>query len=547
MARAEPPRDLRIAAVLSQRATSTPEAPFLIARDRVVSYGEIDGRAESLAASIAALGVGAGDRIALVLPTWPEFVVALFAAAKLGAIIVPLNPRLTLPELRYMLRHSGAACAISAEDAYGIDYLHRFEDLLVELPELQYLVTVGEEDLWYDDRIFQWEDMISSGAGRDYDAAPGQADEVFAILYTSGTTGKPKGVELTHAGLIHAAAETVDAVGLTADDRVVGVTALFHVFGLGPGVIGTALGGAALILQEEFGARETLDLVEEHRATVHFGVPTSFATELKELEGGGGDPSSVRVCLAAGAPVSAELARSVEDGFGCPLLIAYSLTEAGSTVALTRTDDSTEKRFHTVGRPVAGTEVKVVDTDGAELPVESVGEIAIRGPAVTPGYHRQPKQTQTAMDDEGYLMTGDLGILDEDGYIHLVGRRTDVVIRGGFNVHPREVEDRLMTHPAVDRAAVVGVPDEILGEALHAFVVCVEGGIVTEPELKAWSADSLAEYKLPDQVKFVDALPMTGSGKVWRLELARLALADRASLPDGDEGRHVDSMGRATH
>ncbi|MDH3223643.1 MAG: AMP-binding protein, partial [Gemmatimonadota bacterium] len=211
----------------------------------------------------------------------------------------------------------------------------------------------------------------------------------------------------------------------------------------------------------------------------------------------------------------------------------YSLTEAAATVAVTTTDAPPAKRHFTVGRPVAGMEVRVLGEDGRPLPVESVGEIAIRGPCVTRGYYRQPRETERALDGEGYLRTGDLGMLDDEGFIHLVGRSTDVVVRGGFNVHPREVEDRLTSHPAVDRAAVVGFPDELLGEALCAFVVCVEGGVVTGSELRDWSRESLAEYKLPDRIRFVEALPMTGSGKIWRHELARLALVDQASDLDG--------------
>lgn len=529
MALSERYQGFHVARVLAHRATEAPSAPFLLSNEDAVSYGEVDDQSEALAAAMANLGVGTGDRVALVLPAWPEFAVAMFAAAKLGAVIVPLDPRLTLPELRYMLRHSGATCAISAETAYGIEYLHLFEDLLAELPELQYLITVGEEDLWYDDRIFQWEDLISAGRGRTFAGDEPDPDAAFAILYTSGTTGKPKGVELSHRNLIHAAAETSDAVGLGAEDVVVGVTSLFHVFGLGPGLLGTALGGSSLVLQDEFGAPETLELIERHAATVHFGVPTLFATELKALGSGDDGPESLRICLVAGAPVSDDLARRVEARFGVPLLIAYSLTELASTATLTRTTDPDEKRSFTVGLPIRQTDVKVVDASGARLPVESVGEIAIKGPGVTRGYYRQPRETQRVMDGEGYLRTGDLGIVDDEGYVHLVGRSTDVVIRGGFNVHPREVEDRLTAHPAVERAAVVGYPDEILGEALCAFVVRVEGGVVTESELRDWSAAALSEYKLPDRVRFVDDLPMTGSGKIWRLELARLARTDQAS------------------
>ena len=234
-----PPADLTVPAALASRATADPEGTFLIHGDEAVTFGQMETRAEALAASLHGLGIERGDRVALAMPSWPEFVIAMFAVAKLGAVVVPLNPRLTADDLRYTLRHSGAVAAITAETVGDLDFLHLFEELLVQLPELQYLVTVGDEDLWYDDRVFQFEDLLSAGGGRDYSAnSPPSADEVFAIVYTAGTTGKPKGVELTHANLLQVAGSTVEALELTRDDRVVGITALFHVFGLGPGILG---------------------------------------------------------------------------------------------------------------------------------------------------------------------------------------------------------------------------------------------------------------------------------------------------------------------
>ena len=531
MAPLERSPDLTISSILAQRAARDPGAPFLQASDSTLSYGEVDGQAEALAASMANLGIGEGDRIAVVLPAWPEFAVTVFAAARLGALVVPVNPRLTLPEFRYMLRHSGAVCAVSAEDAYGIDYLQIFEDLLVELPELRHLVTVGEEDLWYDDRIFQWEDLLSAGHGRDFTPHPENPDDPFAILYISGTAGKPKGVELTHRNLLHAAAETTAAAGLAPGDVVAGVSALHHVFGLGPGLLGTALGGASLVLHGDSDAAGTLEMVERHRATVLYGVPTLFATEARAIERRGRAPRSLRLCLASGAPVWDDLARRIEKSFGAPVIIAYSLTEVASTLAVSNPDDPVGKRMFTVGRPIADTIVRVTDDDGTVLPSESVGEIRVRGPGVMRGYHRQPRETAALMDPDGFLRTGDLGMVDDEGYLHLLGRREDVVIRGGFNVHPREVEDRLMAHPAIDAAVVVGISDEILGEAICACVVRVEGGVVTESEVLEWSAVTLAQYKVPDLVSFMDDLPLTGSGKVWRQELARRVASERLDRP----------------
>lgn len=522
MALTERFQGFNVASCLALRATSDSGRDFLLTSSGPLSYGEVDSRSDALAAALANLGVERGDRIALVLPGCPEFVVSLFAAAKLGAVVVPLNPRLRPDELQYMLRHSEAVCAITIERAYGIEYLQVFEELLVRLPELQYLVTVGEEDLWYDDRIFQWEDLISAGVGRDYPSPDIAQGDLFAILYTSGTTGKPKGVELSHANLVSVAAGTADSIGLEPGDRIVGVSALFHVFGLGPGLLSTLLAGAALVVADEPDAGATLDLIQRQRATVLYGVPTHFVAELIEQASTPRDLSTLRVAMPAGAPVSEDLIRHIEKDLAPVVLVGYSLTEASSTVCVGRPTDAGEKRLQSVGRPLPGTEVRILERDGEPLPLESVGEIALKGPGVMLGYHRQPGETAAAFDPQGYFLTGDLGMVDEDGYVHLVGRRKEVIIRAGFNVYPREVESRLEAHPAVREAALVGIPDQLLGEATCACIVPVEGAIVTNQEILDWCRATLADGKVPDQVRFFDAFPRTGTGKTRRIEISRL-------------------------
>ena len=530
MALTERFRGMGVASALVNRATTDPDRAFVRHGSRVLSVGQVDSRSDALAAALAGLGIESGDRIALVLPAWPEFVISLFAVAKLGAVAVPLDPRLTRSELQYMLRHSKAVAAVSAEEFQGTDFLQLFEEILVQLPEMHYLVTVGEEDLWYDDRIFQWEDLLSAGGGRDYPApSTDPGEDPFAIVYTSGTTGKPKGVELTHGNMLHAATETARILELTEEDRIVGVTALFHVFGLGPGILGALVSGATLVLQDTHSASDTLDLIEEWGVTVHYGVPTLFVTELQELERRKRDVSSLRVGVAAGAPVSSELVEQVEAEL-CPRLhVAYSLAETASTICMTRPEDAAETRRHTVGRPIDGSEVRILDPQQwKDLPVESVGEIAVRGPGVMKGYYRQPRETATCFDEEGFFLTGDLGMVDDDGHVHLVGRRKDVIIRGGSNVYPRELEDRLNSHPAVHDAVVVGVPDDVLGEAISACIVPVEGAIVTPEEIQDWCAMTLADYKVPDLVRFLDEFPLTGTGKVRRVELSRMLREERA-------------------
>lgn len=529
MALVERIRGRTVSEVLEARAAEAPDRVYLIDGDRRLTYGQVDQQAAALAASLQELGIEPGDRIALDLPNWPEFVIALFATAKLGAVIVPLNPRYTVPELQYMLRHSEAVAVVTAEEFGGVDYLELFESFLTSLPQLQYLVTVGEADLWYDDRIYQFEDLISSGRGRSFEPARVATDETFAILYTSGTMGKPKGVALDHTSLLDTAAATADAIGLTPDDIVFGVTTVFHVFGLGPGVLGTMIAGGSLILQQQFEPAEALTLIAEHRATVHYGVPTVFITELRELEERPYDLSSLRTGIVAGAPVSDDLVRRIRSEL-CPgLRVAYSLTETASTVAITRSADPEEKQVFTVGRPLEGVDLRIFDFDGSILPEESLGEIGVRGPGVMKGYYRQPGETAHAFDAEGFFQTGDLGMIDEEGFLHIVGRRKELIIRGGFNVYPREVEDRLQAHPAVMDVAVVGLPHEVLGEVACACIVPVEGAIITGEEIKEWCRGALADFKVPDLVRFFDTFPLTGSGKVRRVELARMLSAEESS------------------
>jgi fatty-acyl-CoA synthase len=530
MALVERFRGQSVAGIISSVAGEQPRHPCLILGDRRYSYGQVDAHSDALASALYELGIEKGDRIALNLPNWPEFVVSMFAAAKLGATIVPLNPKYTNPELQYMLRHSEAVVCVTAETWEGVDYLARFENFLAALPDLQYIVSVGEEDLWYDDRVYQFEDLVSAGEGRSLTPIDGNPEEdIFAILYTSGTMGKPKGVSLTHSNLLTSALASADALELKSDDVVFGLNTLFNVFGLGPGVLGTLAAGATLVLQEDIAPAETLEVVEREKVTVYHGVPTSFILDLHEPTLPERNLKTLRTGIIAGAPVSEDLVTRIKRDLVPEIRIAYGLTETGSTVSITRASDPAGKQVATVGRPVASADVKVLDFDGTPLPVESIGEIAVRGAGVMRGYYRQPGETSQVFTEDGFFLTGDLGMIDEEGYLHVVGRRKEMIIRGGFNVYPREVEDRLHAHPAVLDVAVVGLPHEVLGEVACACIVLVEGAIVTGEEIKEFCRETLADYKVPDLVRFLDSFPMTGSGKVRRVELARMISAEESS------------------
>jgi fatty-acyl-CoA synthase len=431
---------------------------------------------------------------------------------------VPLDPGLSFHELKYQLRHSGAKAVVTPEVWNGTDYLELYEEMLPDLPDLRQVVTVGPEDLWTDDRFLQFEDL--AGAGGAAGPRGGEGDEPLALLYTSGTMGKPKGVLLSHRNLVDTARLSAEALGLVEGDRVLGTVPFFHVFGVST-VIGTIAAGGTLVLQERFEARGALELLERERITVCHGVPTMFQLLMRDRTFAGRDLTALRTGVVAGAPVSPDLVRRIRAW--CNVEIAYGLTETGPTICMTRPGDPAERRAQTVGCPLPGVEVKVVDlATGSLHGPEAVGELAVKGANVMLGYHRMPGETARAHGPEGFLLTGDLVVVDEAGAVQIVGRRKEMIIRGGNNVTPREVEDVLRTHPAVDDVCVVGVPNELLGELVCACVVPVEGAILTGDELKEFGRDQLVDYKVPDLVRFFDAFPMTGSGKVKRMELARV-------------------------
>lgn len=528
MALAERDGATTVPSVLAERVAAAPDSPFLVWGDVSLTFADVDHLSAALAISLSDLGVEAGDRVALMLPSRPEFVVALLAAARLGAVVVPLEPRMAPGEMQYMLRHSEAVVAVAMAHLGGVDYFERFDDLIDQLPSLRHVVTVGDEDGWFDDRILRYDDLVTAAATSTDSGSYPAPDDLLALVYTAGTTGKPKGVELSHAALLHATRATCAALELSPADRVAGVPALFHVFGLGPGVLGSVLSGAALVLTDRREPGGLLDLVEAEGITVLHGLPTVFTTEMAEQRHRPRDVSTLRLGVAAGAAVPEDLVRRVEAEL-CPVcLVAYAMTETGSTVAMTRAADTLSARRTTVGRPIAGTDVRILE-DGVPLPVESIGEIAVRGPGLMQGYYRQPRETASSIDAEGYLRTGDLGMIDDEGYLHLVGGNDEVIFRAGFKFYPRPVEDRILSHPAVDEAVVVGVGDAVLGQATCACVIPVEGAMLTPDEIRDWCAEALAPDSVPDRVRFVEGFPRAVTGRIRRSELTAM-LSDSVTV-----------------
>lgn len=507
-----------LAELFAERVRENPQRECLIFGNRRLTYEQVEADAAAFAVALANLGIEAGDAIAVDLPNWPEWVITLLASARLGAVLVPLQPSLGYHELRYQLRNTEATVAIAGGSLGEVDYLELFEDLIGELPDLQYLVTVGDEDFWYDDRVFEFRDLVTRGRRGPPIASAFEASETpLAILYTSGTMGKPKGAVLTHRNVVHAATQTAAALRLVPDDHVLGAVPCFTIFGMQVTVM-TLCAGSTLVLQSRFEPTEALALIEAESLTVVHGVPTMFQLLMAEPSFQSRNLSTVRTGIVAGAPVSVSLVRRIRRWND--VQIAYGLTETGPTVSVTRFDDPPERRETSVGRPLDQVVVRVVQVETDDR-AEAVGELTVKGPNVMAGYHRMPSATRQAFTAEGFFLTGDLARLDDD-YISIVGRRKEMIIRGGYTVMPREVEDVLRTHPGVENVCVIGVPDEMLGELICACVVRVEGAILTEDDVREYCSEQLPDHKVPDRVRFSDSFPLTGSGKVKRQELARL-------------------------
>ncbi|MES2124524.1 MAG: class I adenylate-forming enzyme family protein [Gemmatimonadota bacterium] len=509
-----------LATQLATQVARAPNAPAVVDGDRRLTWSELAERVQALAQGFRAEGLQPGDRLAIDLPNSLEWLVSLLAAAEAGLIAVPLDPGLGYHELKYQLRHADIAGAVIPETGMPLDFLELFDELLPEVTSLRVIAYVGSGSRWFDNRAVPFEELLDRGRRHSTGERADDPTLPLALIYTSGTMGKPKGVVLSHEAMVGCAAATADALGLGHDERVLVVLPLFHVFGLS--VILTALhAGATIVLLPRFEAAAALHLIASEGITHLPGVPTHFELMMREPAFATTALDSLRGGVVAGAVVTPALVDRIRKW--CDVEVAYGLTEAGPTVSVTRRSDSPAVRRNSVGRPLEGLEVRVVDVrSGALHGADAVGELAVRGKTLMQGYHRMPGETARSFTPEGYLLTGDLAHIDEEGVITIVARRREVIVRAGQTVTPREIEDVLRTHPGVEEACVVGVPHDVLGELVCACVVLVEGAVVTGQELRRFCQDLLAAGKVPDLVRFFDGFPMTASGKVKRQELSRV-------------------------
>ena len=510
-----------LAEAFEEQVQTRPDALFVVDRGERWTWRRVADQVDALVASLAERGLGPGDRLGIDLPNRVEWVVAALAGARLGLTLVPLDPALSYLELKYQLRQAEVAAVVVPAEWAGVDFLEMFDDLIQELPDLRLVVSVGAEDAWLDERIVRYEDLVARDRAREVPRPAGDPGAtVLALIFTSGTMGKPKGVLLSHRSVVETARLSWEAMAGGQEERTLLVVPLAHIFGVSI-LAGVVTSGSTVVLQAAFDPAAALRLVAAERVTRLPGVPTMFQLLMRAPEFRDADLTSLRGGVVGGSEVAPALVARIREW--CDVEIAYGLTETGPTVALTRRSDPADRRAMTVGRPLPGVEVMVADLATGQLHGrEAVGELAVRGPNLMLGYHRAPGETARATTADGYFLTGDLAVLDEEGFVQLIGRRKELIIRGGQNVTPREVEDVLRTHPAVEETCVVGIPNELLGELVCACVVPVEGAIVTGDELKEFCREQLVDYKVPDLVRFFDGFPLTGSGKVKRRELAQV-------------------------
>ncbi len=502
--------NFNLAVILSESARSSPHHPVAVFDGGRLTYAELDAASDRVAANLAAAGIGAGDRVALQLPNIPQFLIAYFGILKAGAVVVPLNVLLRAPEIAYHLADSGALVLITwegvlAEAAKG-----------AEAADIGVIFAVGHPAGAPGALPFE---RLLEGARLPFEMVLREPADTAVIVYTSGTTGRPKGAELTHIQLYMNADIPGRLFDVAPDDIVITVLPLFHVFGLSSILDICVRFGATMSLIPRFSAAAVLTAIERDRATIFEGVPTMFADLLSCPGLDRYDLSSLRVAISGGASIPAPVLDAFEERLGLAILEGYGMTETASTT--TFNPSAAERRAYSVGKPIWGTQTQVWGDDGRPLPPgpEHVGEIVTRGMHVMKGYLNMPDATAEVLTD-GWLHTGDLGYFDEDGFLFIASRKKELIIRGGYNVYPSEIENVLHAHPAVAEAAVVGVPDERLGEEVMAVVIVRAALELAEAELVAWCRERLAAYKCPRVYQFRSALPKNALGKVLKDELA---------------------------
>ncbi|TIS16985.1 MAG: AMP-binding protein, partial [Mesorhizobium sp.] len=505
---------------------ATLDAAVFVGQDKRFTWSELSDAVDALAAGFLALGLEKGDRVGIWSPNRWEWLVTQFATARIGLILVNINPAYRLSELEYALNKVGCKALVTAVSFKTSDYLGMIETLAPEiakaepgkleakkLPSLKIVIRMGEDN---SPGMFNFGDVLAMAGRDEHDSLdriseslkPGDA---INIQFTSGTTGAPKGATLTHLNIVNNGSFVTSAIELTVDDRLCIPVPLYHCFGMSMGTMGCVTKGATMVFPGEgFDAGATLRAVAQERCTGLYGVPTMFVAMLDHADFSSFDLSSLRTGIMAGSPCPIEVMKKVVSLMHmAQVTIAYGMTETSPVSFQSSVDDPLEKRVSTVGRIHPHVEVKAIGADGATVPVGEPGELCTRGYSVMKGYWDDAEKTREAIDADGWMHTGDLATIDAEGYCNIVGRVKDMVIRGGENVYPREVEEFLYRHPKIKEVQVFGIPDDKYGEEICAWIVLKPGQIATAEEIKAFCSGQIAHYKVPRYIRFRTELPMT--------------------------------------
>lgn len=513
---------MNLSSRLGETAKNYYDKPAYIFQGNVCTYAELDGAVTKFADGLEKLGIKKGDHIALVLGNTPHFVIGFYGALRLGATVIPINPIYTPAEIGYILGNGDVRAVITLDLLVPL-----FERINEHLPKVEHLIVCetpeGENSEIDVSKLSVYPELKSFtsvvGSGDLSFVGPTLADEdVAVILYTSGTTGKPKGAMLTHRNLYSNARDVAEYLKISEQDRVITTLPMFHVFCLTVALNAPLMNGGTMLIVPKFSPKEIFQIAREHEATVFAGVPTMYNFLLQYPEGNPEDLSTLRLCISGGAAMPVALLKGFEQKFNVLVSEGYGLSEASPVTCFNPLDRP--RKPGSIGTSIINVENKVINENGDEVSVGQVGELIVRGPNVMKGYYKMPEESNATLRN-GWLYTGDLARMDEEGYFYIVDRKKDMIIVGGYNVYPREVEEVLYNHPDVVEAAVLGVPDPNQGEAVLCYVV-KKNVSLTEENLLDYCREHLAKYKLPSKIEFIEELPKNTTGKILRRALKDL-------------------------
>ena len=535
-------KDYTLGGLLEGWAASQPDHEFMVYSDRGLrfSYAEFNERVDNLAKGLLSIGVKKGDKVGVWAKNVPDWLTFMFATSKIGAVLVTVNTNYKSAEVKYIMQNADIHTMCMVNGYRDSDYVQMIYDLVPELrtqerghlksetfPELRNVVYIGQEK---QRGMYNTAELIMVGAHTDsaelrrIHAGIDTHDELM-MQYTSGTTGFPKGVVLTHHNILNNGWDIGECMEYTKDDKLLVCVPLFHCFGCVLALCAVITHGATMVMVEDFDPLKVLASVHKERCTLLYGVPTMFIAELNHPMFDMFDLTSLRTGIMAGAVCPIETMNEVMERMHCKVISVYGLTESSPGMTATRVSESTEIRATTVGRHLPHVEVKVLDPEtNRECPVGVQGEMCCRGYNIMKGYYKNPEATAAVIDENGFLHSGDLGVMDEEGYFRITGRIKEMIIRGGENIYPREIENFLHNIPGIENVEVVGIPSPKYGEQVGAFIKMKKGEKMTEEEGQLFCRGNIARYKIPKYIFFVDEFPMTASGKIQKFRLKDLGV-----------------------